>query len=153
MRAAKLCETSAARAAREFKSWKDELGMIRFRGALPPDVGVPFINRLDKETDRQWRAARREGRREARSVLAADAFVKLTSAAAAEAGRSKARSADLVLVCDLNAYRRGHAHEGEACHIVGGGPIPVSVARELEKDAFLKVVLHDGVNVHTVAHF
>src|SRR2546428_9590579 len=112
MRAAKLCETSAARAAREFKSWKDELGMIRFRGALPPDVGVPFVNRLDAETDRQWRAARREGRREARSVLAADAFVKLTSAAAAEAGRSKARSADLVLVCDLNAYRRGQTPPG-----------------------------------------
>src|SRR5439155_15440152 len=117
------------RAAREFKHWKDELGVIRFRGALPPETGVPFVNRLDAETDRQWRAARREGRRAARAVLAADAFVKLTSAAAAEAGRSKARSADLVLVCDLNAYRRGHAHEGEACHIVGGGPIPVSVAR------------------------
>ena len=54
--------------------------MIRFRGALPPETGVPFVNRLDKETDRQWRTARREGRREARSVLAADAFVELTSA-------------------------------------------------------------------------
>ena len=38
------------------------------------------------------------------------------------------------------------------CHIVGGGPIPVEIARELEKDALLKVVLHDGVNIHTVAH-
>jgi hypothetical protein len=139
------------RAAREFKHWKDELGMIRFRGALPPETGVPFINRLDKEADRQWRTARREGRREARSVLAADAFVELTSATGNAGAKSK--GADLVLVCDLNAYRRGHAHDGEACHIVDGGPIPVSVAREMEKDAFLKVVLHDGVNIHTVAHF
>ena len=140
------------RAAREFKHWKDELGMIRFRGALPPETGVPFINRIDTEADRQWRTARREGRREARSVLAADAFVALT-APPDGAGKSTAGRADLVLVCDLNAYRRGHTHDGEACHIVDGGPIPVSVARELEKDAFLKVVLHDGVNIHTVAHF
>ena len=27
------------------------------------------------------------------------------------------------------------------------------VARELAKDAFLKVVLHDGMNIHTVVHF
>jgi hypothetical protein len=139
------------RAAREFKHWKDELGVIRFRGALPPESGVPFVNRLDAETDRQWRTARREGRREAHSVLAADAFVELTSATGKPGAKSK--GADLVLVCDLNAYRRGHTHDGEACHIVGGGPIPVAVARELEKDAFLKAVLHDGVNIHTVAHF
>src|SRR5262249_31104021 len=55
--------------------------------------------------------------------------------------------------CDVNAYRRGHTHDGEACHIVGGGPIPVGVVRALEEDAFLKAVLHDGVNIHTVAHF
>src|SRR5262249_45203486 len=71
------------RAAREFKHWKDELGVVRFRGALPPDTGMAFVNRLDAETDRQARAARREGRREARSVLAADAFVTLTAASAA----------------------------------------------------------------------
>ena len=68
-------------------------------------------------------------------------------------GTGKARTADLVIVQDLRAYRRGHAHPGELSHIIGGGPIPVRVARELAKDAFLKVVLHDGVNIHTVAHF
>jgi hypothetical protein len=47
-------------AAREFVHWKDELGMIRFRGALPPAVGVAFVNRLDVQTDREWRVARRE---------------------------------------------------------------------------------------------
>ena len=55
-------------------------------------------------------------------------------------------------MCDERAYRRGHAHEGEVCHIIGGGPIPVSVAREIAKDAFLKVVLHDGVEIKQVAH-
>ena len=58
-----------------------------------------------------------------------------------------------MIVCDLRAYRRGHTHDGEQCHLVGGGPIPVSLARQLSKVAFLKAVLHDGVNIHTVKHF
>ena len=36
------------------------------------------------------------------------------------AGKGKSRSADVVVVADLNAWRRGHAHGGEACHITGG---------------------------------
>ena len=118
-------------AAREFKHWRDELGMIRFRGALPPEVGIPFVNRVDREYDRQWRRARRERRHESRSALMADAFVEVTKAGGEEkVGRAQI---DLVMVVDLNAYRRGHTHDGDVCHIVGGGPIPVSVARELAR--------------------
>ena len=51
--------------------------MIRFRGALPPSVGVSFVNRLDAETDREWRAAKRAGRLESRAAHAADAFVRM----------------------------------------------------------------------------
>src|SRR5207249_7141612 len=66
---------------------------------------------------------------------------------------TRSRSAELVLVCDVRPYRRGHTHAGEICRIQGGGPVPVSVARELlEEDAFLKVVLHDGTRIDTVAH-
>jgi hypothetical protein len=126
------------------------MGMVRFRGALPPEEGIPFVNRVDAETDRLWRAARREKRDETRATLAAHAFVAVTRDGG---GGARPRSAEVVLVVDLNAYRRGHIHSGEPCHIVGGGPIPVAVAREVERDAFLKAVLHDGVNVHTVAHF
>ena len=84
-----------------------------------------------------------------RAVLAAQAFVRLIETG----GKGKARQADLVIVCDLEAYRRGHALEGEACHISGGGPIPVSLAKELGRDAFLKAVLHSGPEIQTVAHF
>ena len=45
------------------------------------------------------------------------------------------------------------ARPGELSHIVGGGPLPISVVRELGRDAFLKAVLHDGKQIHTVAHF
>jgi Domain of unknown function (DUF222)/HNH endonuclease len=76
------------------------------------------------------------------------------------AGRKPGRShhpnrtlSDLVVVCDLYAWRRGHPHPGEACHIIGGGPIPIDLARELSQDAFIKAVLHDGTNIHTIKHF
>jgi hypothetical protein len=57
------------------------------------------------------------------------------------------------VVADINALRRGHAHEGEPCHVVGGGPISMEVAREIADDAFIKAVLHDGVDVLKVKHF
>ena len=137
-------------AARMFRHWRTGLGTLGFTGELPPEVGVPIMNRLEAETDRLWQQTKKEsGSQERRAALAADAFVRLLDTG----GRGKARSADLVIVCDLQAYRRGHAHEGETCHIVGSGPIPVSLARELGRDAFLKAVLHDGVEIHTIAHF
>ncbi len=135
------------RRAREFRHWRDDLGMVRGAFALTPEVGVAFVTRLEAECDRLRRAAGSEDR-ESRSAYAADAFAALV----AGNGSGKSTSADLVLVCDLNAYRRGHVHPGETCHILDGGPIPVWLARELSRDAFVKVVLHDGVAIHTVAH-
>lgn len=167
--------------AQRFRHWRNALGMVAFAGEVPPEVGVPFISRLEAEIDRRWLQARKEENRardatsepedspdathlweegrvtraggvsaqQFRARLAAEAFIQLIETG----GKGKAHSADLVIVCDLRAYRRGHAIEGEPCHIVGGGPIPVSLARELGRDAFLKAVLHDGVKIDTVAHF
>jgi len=147
--------------AQTFRHWRTSLGMVAFAGELPPEFGIPIANRLDAETDRLWRQNKGEasgellaeaGRLQAlprRAALAAQAFVRLVETG----GKGKARAADLVIVCDLDAYRRGHALNGETCHIVGGGPIPVSLAQELGRDAFLKAVLHDGTSIHTIAHF
>lgn len=65
-----------------------------------------------------------------------------------------------MIVCDLRAWRRGrvdrHAEKaggvGEVCHVVGGGPVPVAVAKQFAADGFLKAVVHDGVDVLHVAH-
>ncbi|MDQ4091090.1 MAG: HNH endonuclease, partial [Actinomycetota bacterium] len=133
-------------AAREFRHWRDAEGMVRLAGALAPEVGVALMKRLDDHCDRIRRGARQP---EPRAAHAADALVAMLSGTA----RPTRSSTDLVLVCDLRAWRRGHAHGGEPAHIVGGGPLPVSVLRRLAADAFVKVVLHDGVRIHTVAHF
>lgn len=134
--------------ARTLRHWRDEEGMVCLRGALAPEVGVALMNRLDAECDRIARAARAAGSDEAREAHGADALVRMLSGQ----GTGKAQRADVVVVCDLFAYRRGHAHHGEVCHIVGGGPVPVSVVGDMAGDAFVKAVLHDGVNIHTVAH-
>jgi hypothetical protein len=52
----------------------------------------------------------------------------------------------------VRALARGHAEPGEPCHVVGGSPIPVAVARHALEDAFVKLVTHDGVRIERVAH-
>jgi hypothetical protein len=141
------------RAARSVRHWRDEMGMIAGTFRLTPETGVPFVNRLEREAQRLRSAAKRRGETVERfEAHAADAFAEMIQPTATSTP-TKRRDVDLVVVCDLRAYRRGHEHDGEHCHIVGGGPIPVRVAREMSKDAFLKAVIHDGVTIHTVKHF
>ncbi len=135
--------------AQRFRSWKNDLGNIAFAASCPRGGGA--VREPPRRRDRPVLACRqsRGATKRPREWHAARAFAQVI----AGNGSGKAAAADVVIVCDLNAYRRGHAQAGEPCHIVDGGPIPVSVVRELAEDAFLKAVLHDGVNVHTVAHF
>src|SRR5215510_264466 len=67
-------------AAREVKHWTDDLGMIAGTFRLEPVAGARFISRLERVTDRHWRAAHRDGRTEPRAALAADAFLELFGA-------------------------------------------------------------------------
>ena len=134
---------------REFRHFLDREGMVRFSGALTPEVGIPLVNRVEAEANRRRREARAAGGREDFSSYAADALAAML----AGSGRGHSTRSDLVMVCDIRSYRRGHQHPGELCHISGGGPIPVQSARELGEDAFIKAVLHDGVQVQTVRHF
>jgi HNH endonuclease len=138
--------------AREFRHWRDRAGMVRFAGALPPETGLPLIRRVELAAVRARRAARSAGDAAGRfDAFAADALASLVAGGSGPDRTSN--HAELVLVCDLFAWRRGHAHPGEVCQIIDAGPIPVDVTKELAQDAFVKAVLHDGVNIHTVKHF
>ena len=151
-------------AAMYHRTWITALGNVAYAGELPPEFGIPFKSQLDAETDRLWLKAYKDAKRHdgargdgsgrvkelSRAALAAKAFARMIVSGG---GKGKTDRADMVIVCDLRAYRRGHAHDGEPCHIVGGGPIPVSLAKELGRDAFLKAVLHTGTELHTIAHF
>lgn len=142
------------RRARSFRHWRDQLGMVCFAGQLPPEVGVPLVTRVEREVQRARQAARAASSGtppERWEALAADALAGLV--AGADRPATGSRRNELVIVCDLFAWRRGHTHAGEVCHVIGGGPIPVDLARELSGDAFVKAVLHDGTAIHTVRHF
>lgn len=139
--------------ARHFRSWRDPLGMLCFSGALPPETGLPLVRRIELHAHKLRNAAKQETDTEVESLeaYAADAMVDLLN----QTGDPKPRSTqtELFVVCDLRAWRRGHTHEGEPCHIVDGGPIPVDLAKELAKDAFINAVIHDGVDIITLARF
>src|SRR6476661_6163784 len=105
-------------AARSVRHWRDDLGMIAGTFRLTPQVGVPFVNRLERHAQRLRRAAKQGGRTVERfEAYAADAFADLIQRSPTSATKSKRRDVDAVLVCDLRAYRRGHTHDGEQCHL------------------------------------
>jgi hypothetical protein len=133
--------------ARFFRHWRDRLGMVCFAGALPPHTGLPFVRRVELAA---LRARRAPAERERFEAHAADALAALT---AGHGTPRRSDRAELVIVCDLCAWRRGHPHPGEVCRLIDGGPIPVPLAQDLAKDAFLAAVLHDGIDIHTVKRF
>ncbi len=51
---------------------------------------------------------------------------------------------------DLDALRKGSVGDGETCEIPGVGPVPVRTARELIGDAWVDLVITDGVDVTTI---
>ncbi len=53
---------------------------------------------------------------------------------------------------DIDALKRGRTEHGEICEIAGIGPIPVATATEYLGEAFLKLLVVDGVDIKTVAH-
>ena len=137
------------RSLRSLRTWTDGDGMVCGRFRLEPALGVSILNRLGREAERLHREARRAGSTEPFEAHAADALVSMLGSGG-EAKRRRTR-ADVVFVVDLRTYREGQ-HDDTVCHVVGGGPVAPDVVREMSKDGFLKVVFHDGVNVHTVTH-
>jgi len=134
--------------ARSFFHWIDDVGMVRGNFALPPSVGVPLLSRIETEAGRLRRAAT-GSTRERFDAYAADALVGLLQGK----GKGSTTRTDVVYVIDLEAARRGHAHPGEVCHLVGAGPVPVNHVAEVAEDAFVKAVTFKGERVETIAHF
>ncbi|HEX3540494.1 MAG TPA: HNH endonuclease, partial [Acidimicrobiales bacterium] len=139
----------AERAARHRQ---DDHGMTQLTALFPPELGVAVANRIDAEVDARLRQRKQHHQPpEPIDALRADAVADLILGRAITSGRRLGRP-ELILVCDISAYQRGHTQPGETCHIIGAGPVPVTVARQLATDAFIKAVLHDGTKIDTVAH-
>jgi len=129
------------RAARFHRQWRGDGGMVRYSGAMMPEVGVPFMKRMEVATDRHWRATRRSGPvDDTHEQLAADAFADIVNGG----GRAHAIRADVVYVCDLNTG---------AAHVVGGGPVPTATLDAVAREGFVKAVVHDGTKIDSVVHY
>ncbi|HET9060159.1 MAG TPA: DUF222 domain-containing protein [Acidimicrobiales bacterium] len=137
------------REARYFSHWVDNTGMIKFEGALPPVEGTAFVSRVERLAAQSRRKAADP---EHFKAHAADALVSLVLGAPENQGHTPARS-EVVFLCDLGAFRRGHAESDEPVRLLGGSPVPVGVINAALDDAFVKAILYYGSEINAVAHF
>lgn len=135
---------------RHFRHWTDEEGAFCFGGRTTPDDGARLIAAVETRANELFHDARRDGRRELAGAYSIDALVELVTSGGQ---RSKSRAPSQVVIhVDGAALRRGKKMAGETCEIAGVGPVPMAtVIRELPQ-AFVKVLVEDGVDVTTVCH-
>lgn len=50
-------------AAMHHRYWTTALGNVAYAGELPPELGIPLMNRHDAETDRLWLKANQDAKR------------------------------------------------------------------------------------------
>jgi hypothetical protein len=148
----------AGRFARR-RTCADGAAEIHYR-STPEDVAHVWAV-VEGYTEREFRRAREEGRRESFDAYAADALLAMARAAigagageGSATGRRAPSPAKVVVRVDSEALRRGRVDDGEVCEIAGVGPVPVRVVRDLlaHDDPFVAAVVTRGVDVLNVAH-
>jgi hypothetical protein len=152
-------------ARRGFRLWAQE-GGTAFGGFLPNADAAELVARVRPHSEAAFAAARREGRREPQQAYWADGLMAAVregaETAVADAGSSAGTRRrgrprrpvrpTIVVHVDHAALTRGWPKEGERSEVPGIGEVPVSVIREWEQDAFLKVVVEEGSDIRVVAH-
>jgi hypothetical protein len=161
--AARSEEDEAARHARlrgrRFaRTRTDADGLVILSAGFAPKDWAVHAERLRHATDARFTEARREGRREGLDAYAADALLDLltsTTSAPAPGARAPKRGrstkAEVVVLVDGLALRRGHVAAGERCEIPGVGPVDVAWVQSLLPEAIVHALVHDGVDITTYA--
>ena len=122
---------------RSVSRWIDVGGVPRMDVRLTPEAGEIIFSALDAETDRIFRCARREGRREPRQAYMHDAMVHIFV-------HGTSKPIDTRMSLDAAAVARGYVAEGERCELSKIGPIPVTSARRLLADASVTTMIKDA---------
>ena len=113
-------------------------------------MGARRLLALDAEIERVFKTACKDGRRESRQAYAVDALEALVCGGAG-GGTTRAKpKAEIRVLVDHSALLRGHTIAGEACEIEGLGPVPVAVVESWKHDAYLRLIVTDGIDVKAV---
>jgi hypothetical protein len=142
------------RAARSCRTFTDDEGAWNLVARGTADCGAAFETALGPIITAMFTKARHDRRHEPREAYAFDALMTLAEAddvRPEQPGSPNPRYFGLLRV-DVEAMLRGAIEGEETCEIVGVGPVPVRVARELLGDAILKLVITRGVDVVNVTH-
>ena len=136
--------------SRYFKSWTDLDGSFNVRGRMTAAIGALVMAARKPIQDEIFRSERKSGAHERPEAYASDALMtlceKATTNQPSESGTKSSRpNAVINIRIDIDALKRGHTENGEICEIAGVGPIPVATATEYLGEAFLKLLLLDGV--------
>lgn len=137
------------RKRRSLRHWTDSDGTFRLDARLTPDAGASVLAALEPHRERIFADARKAGRRESYDAYAADALVAAVTSGVNVAASSEPKATVHVRV-DHAALVRGSTEAGEVCEIPGVGPIAVATARALANDAYLCVLVTDGVDIRAV---
>jgi polyhydroxyalkanoate synthesis regulator phasin len=143
---------------RSVRRWNDADGMANLLLRLPGDQMAEVDAALKPRIDKAFADARHEGRLEPVEAYTADVVRDLLVGPASEergpGRRSQAVRPEKKVIAriDASALNRGTVEDGETCEIAGVGPVSVSAVRALLSDAFLAVVIRDGVDVLNVTH-
>ncbi len=138
----------AARAHRErfFREWIDNEGAWRYEGKGTPADGARFRAALALETEQVFKEARKLDRRESNKAYRHDALMRLVTGAATSADKSGRGE----VIIRVDATRLAGA--GGMCEM-STGEVPVDEAiGAILAGAFIKIVLHDGVDITKVSH-
>ena len=134
---------------RSLRTWTDGDGAFCGGFRTTPDSGAQILAALDAEIERVFKAARAQGRREPREAYAMDALASLVCSGG---GGERARpTIEIGVLVEHAAMLRGHTEAGEVCEIAGLGPVPVAVVKEWEADAYLRLIVTDGVDVKAIS--
>jgi hypothetical protein len=139
----------AIKRERSLRTWTDADGAFCGAFRTTPDAGARMLAALDAEIERVFKVARKESRREPRQAYAMDALESLVCAG--YGGKRATPSYEICVFADRAAMLRGHTEGGEVCEIQGLGPVPVSVVKEWEADAYLRLIVTDGIDVKAIS--
>ncbi len=141
------------------RRWNDAEGMGNLLLRLPADEMAEVDAALKAPIDRRFADARDKGRFEPHEAYGADVVRERLLGTGAGDGVATPRPSQavrpdkkVIAVIDVAALNRGHVEGEERCEIAGVGSVSVASVRRLLGDAFLALVIKDGVDVRNVTH-